>query len=249
SISRLQPLNDIFIEWIYEIDLDNLVFHVDTVPLFRLDCMPSADDFCRFISFDHYGGRAYAEQMPERHRYEANWITSPPKISDEQLEAYKRLEATVTVKEDIAPLAMSVVSSTRIRLLEVLVGMLMKRSSDTHRYIINLRNIPSRDSFNKASLHTLWIFACTALLPPKYGKQWEAVLADSHYPATVSENDCLAVWLRENLCVFTWTHLDDESNLKAAVAAITECMRSESRVSDTFGVVFSLFHCVIVRLE
>ncbi|KAK0203717.1 hypothetical protein DFS33DRAFT_1487995 [Desarmillaria ectypa] len=249
SISRKQPQNNPFIEWIYEIDLDNLVFHIDSIPMFRLDCMPSSDDFCRFISFDHYGGRAYAEETPERHRYEANWITSPPEISDEQLKAYKRLDAMVTVTEDIAPLAMPVVSSTRIRLLEVLVGMLMKRNSNTRRNSINLRNVSSRDFFTRASLHTIWIFACTALSPPKYGKQWEAVLAASHYPATVSRDDCMTVWLRENLCMSAWTHLDDEPNLKAAVAAITECIRSQSRVSDSFGVAFSLFHCVIVRLE
>lgn len=57
------------------------------------------------------------------------------------------------------------------------------------------------------------------------------------------------MWLRENLCVFTWTHLYDESNLKAAVVAITSCLRSQSPASNSFGVAFSLFHCVIVKLE
>ncbi|KAG7448537.1 uncharacterized protein BT62DRAFT_1074107 [Guyanagaster necrorhizus] len=246
SISRKQPQNDIFIEWIYEIDLDNLVFHVNSIPIFRLDCMPSSGDFCGFISTNHYGGLGYAEDMPECHRYEANWVTSPPEISSQQLEAYKRLEATV--EEDIAPLAMSVVSSTRLRLLEAMVGVLMTMDRNT-RNIINLHNVSSRDSFTRASLRTLWIFAWTALSPPKYGEQWEAVLAASHYPATVSEDDCLAVWLRENLCVYTWTHLDDEPNLKAAVVTVIECMRSRHRVLDSFGAVFSLYHCVLVRLE
>ena len=44
-VSDEQPVNDIFIEWIYEIDLDNLVFHVDSRPLFRLDNMPPEDIF------------------------------------------------------------------------------------------------------------------------------------------------------------------------------------------------------------
>ncbi len=120
-ISHEHPEYNVFIEWSYEIDLDNLVFHINHTPMFRLDCMPSSDDFCRFISWDHYGERFYAENMPERHRYEANWHPSPPEISDEQLEAYKRLEATITGKGDISPLAMSIVSRTRIRLLEALV--------------------------------------------------------------------------------------------------------------------------------
>ncbi|KAK0480730.1 hypothetical protein IW261DRAFT_1474280 [Armillaria novae-zelandiae] len=242
-----QPQNDTFIEWIYEIDFDNLVFHIDSIPMFRLDCMPPAPDFCDYIAFNHYGGRAYPEKMPERYRYEANWITSPPEIGKDQLMAYKRLDATVT--EDIIPLAMSVVSSTRIRLLEALIGTLMKRSGSLYRNIINLRNVSSRDYFTKASSHSIWLFAWSALSPPKYGNQWEAVIAGSHYPARVSKDDCLAVWFRENLCVFAWTHLDDEPNLKAAVVAITGCLRSQSRDSDTFGVAFSLFHCVVIRLD
>ncbi|KAK0496066.1 hypothetical protein EDD18DRAFT_229656 [Armillaria luteobubalina] len=215
--------------------------------MFRLDCMPPARDFCDCIAFNHYVGRSYPEKMPERHRYEANWITSPPEISKEQSTAYKRLD--VAVKEDIVPLAMSVVSSTRIRLLEALMGVLMKRSGSIQRNIVNLRNVSSRDSLTKASFHAIWLFAWSALSPPKYGRQWEAVIAGSHYPARVSKDDCLAVWFRENLCVFAWTHLDDERNLKAAVAAITECLRSRSCDSDTFGVAFSLFHCAVVRLD
>jgi hypothetical protein len=46
-VSDKQPENDIFIEWIYEIDLDNLVFHVDSQPFFRLDNMPPDDVFMR----------------------------------------------------------------------------------------------------------------------------------------------------------------------------------------------------------
>src|SRR5260370_41679398 len=40
-MSDKPPDNDLLTdsEWIYEIDLDNLVFHVDSQPLFRLDNM------------------------------------------------------------------------------------------------------------------------------------------------------------------------------------------------------------------
>jgi hypothetical protein len=36
-VSDEQPKNTIFIEWIYETDLDNPIFHVDAQPLFCLD--------------------------------------------------------------------------------------------------------------------------------------------------------------------------------------------------------------------
>ncbi|PBK99801.1 hypothetical protein ARMGADRAFT_1074649 [Armillaria gallica] len=116
----------------------------------------------------------------------------------------------------------------------------------TRYRIFNLDNIPSRDSFTKKSLCTLYTFAFTALSSCKYWTPWEPnIFCD--YPAKVSEEHSLAVWLRENLCVFTWTHLYDESNLKAAVVAITTCLRSQSPASNSFGVAFPLFHCVIVK--
>jgi hypothetical protein len=40
-----QPVNTVFIEWIYEIDFDNLIFHVNARPMFRLDNMPPSKVF------------------------------------------------------------------------------------------------------------------------------------------------------------------------------------------------------------
>ena len=60
-VSDKQPENGIIVEWVYEIDLDNLVFHVDSQPLFRLDNLPADDVFLKAISFDHFGHRALYE--------------------------------------------------------------------------------------------------------------------------------------------------------------------------------------------
>ncbi|KAI0937791.1 hypothetical protein AcW1_003858 [Taiwanofungus camphoratus] len=57
-IALEQPVNDVSIEWAYEMDLDNLVFHIDGCPLFPLDHMPSEDIFLKSISIDNYGDRA-----------------------------------------------------------------------------------------------------------------------------------------------------------------------------------------------
>ena len=40
---------------------DNLVFHVDSQPLFRLDNMPNDLTFMEFMSFDRFGHRALHE--------------------------------------------------------------------------------------------------------------------------------------------------------------------------------------------
>src|SRR5216684_6171213 len=85
-MSGKQPGNDVFIEWVYEIDLDNLVFHVDSQPLFRLDNMPPDDVFIRAISFDNFGHRALYEHTPAQFRYD--WHAPPPLPPPESLVAY-----------------------------------------------------------------------------------------------------------------------------------------------------------------
>ena len=59
-MSDKQPEGNGFfdMEWTFEIDLDNLIFHVDNQPLFRLDNMPPDDIFLESISYDHFGHRA-----------------------------------------------------------------------------------------------------------------------------------------------------------------------------------------------
>jgi hypothetical protein len=85
-----QPENDLFIDfnWMYEIDLDNLVFHVDSQPLFRLDNMPPDSIFLKSISFDHFGHRAVHEHTPTQYRY--HWRVPPPSPLPESLVAYNR---------------------------------------------------------------------------------------------------------------------------------------------------------------
>jgi hypothetical protein len=86
EVSEEQPENDFMIQWTYEIDLDNLVFHVDTQPLFRLDNMPPNNVFLRGISFDHFGNRALYEHTPVQYRYD--WRAPPPLPSPDSLIAY-----------------------------------------------------------------------------------------------------------------------------------------------------------------
>ena len=49
KIQREIPTNDLFIEWIYTIDFDNLVFCVDSKPLYDLANMPTGEDFVNYI--------------------------------------------------------------------------------------------------------------------------------------------------------------------------------------------------------
>src|SRR5882757_6587459 len=49
-----RPQNDGCIEWIYEIDLDRNIFHIDGIPFYSLECLPNDEDFIDYISRDHH---------------------------------------------------------------------------------------------------------------------------------------------------------------------------------------------------
>jgi len=67
-VTDKQPVNTAFIEWIYEIDLDNLIFHVNAQPMFRLDNMPPRNCFVKSISYDHFSHTALRENTPVQFR-------------------------------------------------------------------------------------------------------------------------------------------------------------------------------------
>jgi len=82
-VSDEQPKVDPFandIDWIYEIDL-NLVFHVNSQPLFRLDNMPPDRIFVKSISFDRFGHCALHKNTPTQFRYDWRAITPSGVIS------------------------------------------------------------------------------------------------------------------------------------------------------------------------
>ena len=76
-----------YFRWVYEIDLDNLVFLVNYVPIFRLDNMPPSKVFVKCISHDHFGQLASHELTPFQYRY--NWRAPPPYPPPESLTAYE----------------------------------------------------------------------------------------------------------------------------------------------------------------
>ncbi|KAF7420730.1 hypothetical protein PC9H_011248 [Pleurotus ostreatus] len=53
-ISEERAYPDMLIEYVYEIDLDDEVFWVNGMPIFRLDCMPMAEVFLEVLGKDIY---------------------------------------------------------------------------------------------------------------------------------------------------------------------------------------------------
>src|SRR6266852_8041950 len=141
-----QPENGLSIEWIYEIDLDNLVFHVDSQPLFRLDNMPPDSIFIKCISYDHFGHRALHEHTPAEFRYD--WRAPPPSPLTESLVAYNRYNKrspTSSVHDLLSvPMVKSSIEGARTALVEVLVTLCMAERGVGHD-VRSLENVPDRD--------------------------------------------------------------------------------------------------------
>ena len=58
-------------------------------------------------------------------------------------------------------------------------------------------------------------------------------------------------WHQQNLCVHLATHPDNERNMQAAVASLVAEMvkLTDNLRGIIYGVVFSIFHCVVVRID
>jgi hypothetical protein len=228
-------------EWMYELDLDNLVFHIDSFPVFRLDHPPPADLFVELIGFDHYGHRASTENTPEEYRY--NWSAPPPPPTHLASTVYRdRVQQPgPALVHDLLSVgeSLSDIERCRVALLEKLVGHHMTFNR-TGYYLHILENIPSRDQIPEE----LFYFVLFALHPMIF--PYEHELAD--------DNDRLGfMWLTSNLCVRMATHLDDEATLQDSVGElishVTISTESKAYKGVVYGVLFSIFHCVIVSID
>ena len=234
-----QPGNDLLIEWIYEIDLDNLVFHVDSMPLFRLDCMPDPHTFVNSIGFDYYGQRHYDITTPEQHRYEgilAERAVQP--AAQKLLERYSTLDPKIATAAHLLKLPPA--NSPDTRLNELLVSQLARRR---RRDVFQWRAASDWEAVKDVS-----DFAYTLLVLSIWPK---LIPSDQLYPIDPPRDglDSGYWWLNTGLCVRLVPQLQDEDTMKAAVADMAEVILSKKNQSTTFGILFSVLHISILRIS
>jgi hypothetical protein len=241
-VSDKLPENDIFkfIVWMYEIDLDNLVFHVNSQPFFRLDNIPPDDIFLKSISYDHFGHHALYEHTPAQFRYD--WRAPPPSPLPESLVAYDRYNnrsSTNSVHDLLSiPVAKSSIELVRTALVVVRVTTCMVESVVGHDVPV-LENVPDRDHIPQNMLQLALSLVNFAVGPPI-----------PSLPCTQYGNICDFVWIRKDLCLRITTHLDDEDNLRASIGDLVHHINTTpDKVGTVHGISCSIFHCAIIRVD
>ncbi|KAF9009304.1 hypothetical protein BDZ89DRAFT_1078572, partial [Hymenopellis radicata] len=255
-IMREAPRNDLFIEWIYTIDLDNLVFHIDSNPVFSLTSLPKTeDDFLAYIGSNSYGHRSYESTTPLEYQFCANWSASPPAVDESVLEECTSLQAQQS--DDVLELPESTVTGLRRRYVETFVGALM-RADAVYKDYLSFLQASKREDLSAEVLELTKKLLCVVLAPPMFSTEARLGVVDPfqllktsglHLPRDEKE---LLWWMRDNLCIYISTHLDDPKNFQAAIAAIVKEMQAHDANDAThpkFGVIFSITKCAVVRLD
>ncbi|KAG2102582.1 hypothetical protein BD769DRAFT_1696530 [Suillus cothurnatus] len=118
--SRFRPKLDDWISWIYEIDLDRNIFHINGVPFFSLKCLPEDEDFIRYMSKDDDGCMQYISE--DHYGNIVRALPCPPE--------QEKLTPPIVALSDL--LAISDILSrdelVRVSLLEVMTGRCMVSS-------------------------------------------------------------------------------------------------------------------------
>ncbi|KAJ7176694.1 hypothetical protein C8R46DRAFT_988849 [Mycena filopes] len=245
-ITTEQPTNDLFIEWVYEIDLDHEVFLVDTNPLFALSSMPSSELFLQCIGVDSYGHRAYDPTTPEEHIY--HWKSDPPQVEQSVIDAYATRHPNETGNLSISELlggtdSLSDCETVRVAAHEVIIGRMLGVWEVGH-WIRILETAHDRTDIPEILLPIGVNMVQVAIGPMLFGPG-----GPKHAPVEARSGNGFG-WLASDVCMLITTHLDDERNKKKNTLELVDeiiARREPGRVS--YGILFSFFHCTIVRVD
>ncbi|KAL0956671.1 hypothetical protein HGRIS_002802 [Hohenbuehelia grisea] len=269
------------IEWVYEIDLDHEVFHVDSNPIFNLRNMPDEDLFIQGISFDKYGHRAHHESLPEEYRY--NWKAAPLAPCSTSLEVYDLHCAPIALLEVDQllelPSSLTPREHSRAHFFNAFVGTAMRTFTLGHE--LRRLEIAQEVADMPESLTGLgrdlvafafgpMVFMNVPVEPPKISSTWEGDLRASYLahfklppigqislpkPQEGKDTSGDMTWLHKSVCFHIALHLDAEPNLKAAIGELVQFVKQDTVKPDldrgpvVYGVVTSLFHCALVKID
>jgi hypothetical protein len=242
-VTDKQPLNTVFIEWIYEIDFDNLIFHINAQPMFRLDNMPPNTVFLKSVSYDHFGHAALRENTPVQFRYD--WRAPPPPPSPESLAAYNSCHnwSSASSMHDLLsmPMALSSIERARTTFVELLVTRCMAEAEyGIGHHLRVLESVPDRDHIPESMLRLALSLVNFAVGPPI-----PSLPCTPHHPSHAF------IWIRKDVCLRITTHLDDKDNLRASIGDLVRHISTtlDGEMGTVYGIACSIYHCAVVRVD
>ncbi|KZO92083.1 hypothetical protein CALVIDRAFT_504841 [Calocera viscosa TUFC12733] len=243
-IARTRPRNGTSIEWIYELDFDNLAFHINGRPMFKLDCRPPSAIFEECISTDSYGHMAPSLTTPYMHRYiptlkakaaeggDGHSETPAPSIAfDSTRQNNSTLHELLDIRE-----ALTDQETVREAFLQALIGQFL-RSYHVGPHIPWLPAFMEREE-----------------LPPQICNMaynlLQMVFAPFFIRSTHRPSDHLALkWLRGDIFLWFAADLSSPSSQQKAVDASVRELETCPKQGTIFGILFSVLDVVIVRLD
>lgn len=250
TITRATPKFDDFICYIYEIDLDHHTYHYGGFPMFRLDNLPADEIFEESIGKDGFGHPMPTEALPEEHMYRWRPILPPKPLDIETYEAYKeptgKFEALQAMLD--AHSMLSEAQESCVRLYEIIAGAFV--TSYALHSALHSSELYCDDGEDAASIppfveEAALKFILVAFLPMHY--PWYSMSGiDAQYEKRRAEY----MWIYYNVCAKAAVDfLDREAVLQGAVGDLVRHIHGTGKQGVVYGVLCSLFHVVIVRVD
>ena len=244
TISATRPrygVPDAFYIYIYEIDLDHNIFHINGIPLFDLECLPSEEHFLKYVNhFDE--NLCFMQELPSEHKYK---MPPPPTVTDSDLAMYRSSVRTGThmALSDLLAAGdiLSPPEQVRVTLFETMVRQCMAKE-----YIVPIfYRIQLANDHNPRLTDDEWSVACSiadiVFAPQIFDER-------SRFIYNYKPNSTGFTWVREDTVLCIATRLDDERCLQASMSRLINAILEQKDPGDYFGVAFSVHHCAIIKV-
>ncbi|KAG9224429.1 hypothetical protein CCMSSC00406_0009471 [Pleurotus cornucopiae] len=241
------------VDYSYTIDLDHEVFYFDAFPVFPLRCLPPVEAFEECLQADHFGHCIPGSTLPEQHRC-SPCLSRPPKQDNiDVYETYKEPSGFKALQETLDNYSsLSRPNAVRVRLYELIaygfVGDYELHSAMccTGIHSDDEEDAGDRQFVEEAALKLLLV----AFLPMHHGDYYgtkKGVNIDAEYQKRSHQE---GFWIFYNLCAKAVIgYLDSEDALRGSVGELVRHIHGTSKQGVIYGVVCSLFHIVVVRVD
>ncbi|KAH7905669.1 hypothetical protein BJ138DRAFT_735856 [Hygrophoropsis aurantiaca] len=228
--------------YVYEIDFDRNVFHINQVPFFSLDNLPPHGTLDDLVVYDLFFNDACHDP---KYRFES---VQPPAFGEAALHTYHQLLDDSDGKGgdvsyiDILGLLehRTEREQVRLHLLQLIAGSSMVMAKQSIR---EFRLVAGKDELSDQAWQDAFAVGSAAFAPPIFFSVDEP---NGQPPPPKRGNVC---WIRRDIFIHITPHLSDKNYMQAAISRVVEEVLKQDNKGKVFGVLFSFIHCVIVQID